>query len=177
MIMGSPKKMGASSKYSLNFSASIVALEMRSFNSGRNRAMSLDWASGVTSSMVQQHATYLDQCKENICAQRSFMRLVNDQRRITSQVGLCQELSQEHSVSHVFEDRLIACRILKSDRIPDFVPHLGSHLLCNTGSNRHGGHTTRLCTADFHPTSCVTGFVQVLGELSRFARSSLGYHY
>jgi len=42
VIMGSPKKMSTLSKYSLNFLVSIVAPEMRSFNSGWMHAMSLD---------------------------------------------------------------------------------------------------------------------------------------
>ena len=114
MIMGSPKKIRRIVEILAEFLGDLRCTRNQKF---QFRPEPYDIIrSGVRFYMKngQQCGTQLDQCKENI-AQHSLMRLVNDERRITSQVGFCQELPREKSVSYVFEDHFIACRVFKSD--------------------------------------------------------------
>jgi hypothetical protein len=57
-------------------------------------------------------------------------------------------LSQEHTISHILQDGLGTRHILETNAITDFLSKFDIHLLCDTLSDGHGSHTTRLGTGD-----------------------------
>jgi len=104
------------------------------------------------------------------------MSFIDNEARITGQIGLGKELSKEHSVRHVFEHRLVTCAILEANRVSYFVPDLCTHFVSHSGRNRHRRHTSRLSATNFHTTFGISRLVKILRQLGRLARSSLGDH-
>lgn len=45
--------------------------------------------------------THLDQAKQDVCVQRALVRLVDHHHAVAGEVGLAQELTQQHAVRHV----------------------------------------------------------------------------
>jgi hypothetical protein len=165
--------MGASSKYSLNLLASIVALEISSRSSGLNLAMSYR-AISTTQKTVERAATDLDQSEQEIRRERAFVSLVDDESRVAGQVRLRQELSQKHAVGHVLEHGLVARAVLEPDGVADLGADAAPYLLRDARGDGHGGDAPGLGAADLHAVLGVAGLVQVLGQLRRLARTCFG---
>ncbi len=65
-----------------------------------------------------------------------------------------------------------ACAVLEADGIANLVAQLHAHLFTHTLSDRHGGHSARLC-APYQPCLRIPILVQVLGQLGRLAAAGL----
>lgn len=82
----------------------------------------------------------------------------------------CSDMS-----AYVLENRLWARAVLETDRISDLLSELHIHLVSDTLSNTHGGHTTRLRASNKFPvatTRCVL-LSHPLRDLCRLARTGL----
>ena len=72
-------------------------------------------------------STHLYKSKENIRTQSAFVGLVDDEGRISRQIRLSKELSEEHTVGHVLQDRLVARAIFETNGVSDLVANFGAH--------------------------------------------------
>lgn len=60
------------------------------------------------------------------------------------EVGLGEELPQQHAVSHVLDARALARAVLEPDAVARLCAHLHAHLFSNTCRHRHSSDTTGL---------------------------------
>jgi hypothetical protein len=84
------------------------------------------------------------------------MGFIDDESTIASKVGLRQEFTQEHTISHIFEDGLVARAVFETDRVPNLIAHSGAYFLCYTRCNTHSCNTTRLSATNLQATVTVT---------------------
>mmetsp|Transcript_22123 Transcript_22123/g.50990 ORF Transcript_22123/g.50990 Transcript_22123/m.50990 type:complete len:229 (+) Transcript_22123:1648-2334(+) len=96
--------------------------------------------------------------------QCAFMGLVNHHTRITGQIRLSQDFSQEHSIRHVLNDSLGTGIVFKPDGVANFVTQLHIHLCGNSSSYRHGCNSPGLRAANF-PQFAVAYFMKILWYL------------
>ena len=101
----------------------------------------------------------LQQAEEDVCVQRALVRLIQHHARVRGEIGLAQELAQEHAVGHVLEQRALGRAVLKTDRVADFVAELAAHLLRDARRDRHGRDTTRLRASNLLVAVAQSGLV------------------
>ena len=93
------------------------------------------------------------------------MRLVQHDHRILAEIWVNKGFSLEHAVCHVFDPRLWARAILKTDRVANLLAETTADLLSNTFCHRHSSDTTGLCAAD-STIVYVAVFSKILRHLS-----------
>jgi hypothetical protein len=108
--------------------------------------------------------------------QGAFVGLVDDHDRVRGQVGLEQELAQQHAVRHVLDDCVGGCVVVETNSVPDLLAQLHLHFFAHTFSDAHCRYSSRLSAA-YLALLCVPVFVEELGQLGRLARSCLADHY
>mmetsp|Transcript_64460 Transcript_64460/g.168752 ORF Transcript_64460/g.168752 Transcript_64460/m.168752 type:complete len:233 (+) Transcript_64460:1668-2366(+) len=113
-----------------------------------------------------------ENAKEHVSVQGSLVGLVHDHCTVPIQVRLDQRLTQQHTIRHVLDERVLVCAILEADGIPDSRPQFAALLISNPLCHRHGGNTSWLGTSN-QPVESVACFVEVLGKLRRLSGSRL----
>ena len=93
------------------------------------------------------------------------MRLVQHNYRVLADIWVNEAFSLEHAVCHVFDPRLWARAILKTDCIANLLAETTADLLSNTFCHRHSSDTTGLCAAD-STIVYVAVFSKILRHLS-----------
>ena len=88
----------------------------------------------------------LQQTHQDIRGERTFVGFVKNDCAVALQVVVVHSLAQQHTICHVLHDGLRASHVLETNAVTDLLAQCDVHLLRHTLRNRHGGHTTRLCT-------------------------------
>lgn len=106
------------------------------------------------------------------------MRLVQNDSRVSLQLGIVHGLSEQHTIRHVLQKgRPILRHVLESNTVTDFLSELHVHLIGHSLRNTHSGDSTRLGTRD-HLASLhgEVGIADKLGDLGGLSGSGLTFH-
>ena len=116
----------------------------------------------------------LQQTHQDIGGQSTFVSFVENDSAVALQVVVVHRLAQQHTVCHVLHDGLRASHVLETNAVTNLLAQLHVHLVRHTFCNRHGGHTTRLCTCHHLALGLRQIVIQnELRDLCRFTGTSL----
>lgn len=115
----------------------------------------------------------LDEAEEDVGREGALVGLVDHERGVPAEVGLGEELAEQHAVGHVLEDGLVGGRVLEADGVAHLVADLDAHLVGDARGDGHGGDAAGLRAADLEPAAGVAGLVEVLRELGGLAGAGL----
>ena len=90
----------------------------------------------------------LDGTNEDIRVDGALVGLIEYNDRVLREEGVGHSLTEEHTVGHVLNARLLAADILETNSVTDLVSEGNVHLLGDTLRHGHGGNTTGLRAGD-----------------------------
>mmetsp|Transcript_1473 Transcript_1473/g.3565 ORF Transcript_1473/g.3565 Transcript_1473/m.3565 type:complete len:213 (-) Transcript_1473:1550-2188(-) len=104
------------------------------------------------------------------------MGLVQNNHTVLRELVVQQALSQQHTISHVFDHGVCGCAVLKTDGIPHLFTQTAAKLLGHTLGHAHGGNTPGLRAANLALCS-EAHLCQVLCHLGGLSGPRLTNHH